>query len=151
MFRIKRDQRGDTIVEVLIAIAVITSVLGLVYSTMNRNFKLMRGNQERTEASKTAQGQLEALKGLYSADPDAVTDNGLNGFCINGGVTVAPPGKPAPTLGGDDLSTYGACTSSHYRYVLKRDATDTKLYTATVRWEAFGSGRSEVIMYYRIQ
>ena len=56
------SQRGDTIVEVLIAMAVASSVLGITYATMNRNLLITRGAQERTEAAKLAQGQLEILK-----------------------------------------------------------------------------------------
>jgi len=150
MFKRDRAQSGDTIVEVLIAIAVVTSVLGVVYATMNRNLNIMRDNQERTEASKTAQAQLEALKGLYSANPTAITGQNSNGFCINAATVVTIASKPQGTLAADDLN-YSTCTSSFYRYVLRRDALNDKLYTATVRWESFGSGRSEVVMVYRIQ
>ncbi len=150
VFKLKRSERGDTIVEVLIAIAVVTSVLSITYATMNRNLVTMRNNQERTEASKLAQAQLEALKGLYSANPGAITANATAGFCINGTTIVAVASKPQGTLEDDDLA-YGACESGFYRYVLKRDAVIASQYTATVRWEAFGSGRSEVVMVYRVQ
>lgn len=57
-----RQQAGDTIVEVLIAIAVVSSVLAIAYSTMNRNLQIMRNNQERTQAVRVAQDQIETLK-----------------------------------------------------------------------------------------
>jgi prepilin-type N-terminal cleavage/methylation domain-containing protein len=79
-----RKQRGDTIVEVLVAVAIISSVLGLAYATMNRNLQSIRDNQERTEASKLAQGQIELLKNAWetkSARKD-IKDRDERGFCV---------------------------------------------------------------------
>jgi type II secretory pathway pseudopilin PulG len=149
-FKARNHQAGDTIIEVLIAVAVVTSVLGIVYSTMNRNLTTIRRNQEKTEASKMAQSQIESLKGLYSVSPDTITNEANNGFCINGATVVAIPTKPSGTLNGDDLTTYSTCVSNFLRYVIKRDSTDTKLYSVTVRYDAFNGGRNEVKMYYRI-
>jgi len=149
-FEARNHQAGDTIIEVLIAVAVVTSVLGIVYSTMNRNLTTIRRNQEQTEASKMAQSQIEYLKGLYSVSPDKITNEANNGFCINGVTVVSIPTKPSGTLNGDDLTDYSTCVSNFLRYVIKRNNTDTKLYSVTVRYDAFNGGRSEVKMYYRI-
>src|SRR5690606_39104613 len=80
----RRREAGDTIVEVLIAIAVVSSVLAITYSIMNRNLLTMRDNQERTEAMKLAQGQIEALRAKWGTNEGqaAVTDKAGNGFCV---------------------------------------------------------------------
>lgn len=160
MFVHKLRQTGDTIVEVLIAIAVIGSVLGITYATMNRNLLTTRDSQERTEASKLAQGQIEAFKGLADT---GTTLPSLTGFCINVAAVVNLGGTaPTTDLTSDnfDATNYPVtpvgsngqtgCVSGFYRIAIKRDSTDTKLWRFYVRWEKVsGSGRNEVVMVYR--
>ncbi len=55
-------QKGDTIVEVLIAIAVVSLVLGGAYSIANRSLASVRQAQEHAEALKIAESQVEKLK-----------------------------------------------------------------------------------------
>lgn len=56
-----RDQRGDTIVEVLIAIVVVSMVLVAAYVTTTRNVNGMQDTEEHSEALQLAQAQLEYL------------------------------------------------------------------------------------------
>ena len=56
-------QRGDTIIEVLLAMTVIGMSLGISYGIANRATQTGRQAQERTEALKLAESQLELLKG----------------------------------------------------------------------------------------
>ncbi len=144
---IKKDS-GDTIIEVLIAIAVVSSVLALTYVTMNRNLLLTRDAQERTEASKLAQGQIEAMKALS----DAGVTIPATPFCIaSGTVTAVSGGSPIPDYTTDPFINYPAeCTSGFYRFAIKRDAVDVKLYRFYVRWDRVdGSSRNQVTMVYR--
>ena len=73
MIRVFKQQRGDTMVEVLIAIAVASFVIGIAYALVNRTLDQSQQAQEHSEALKVAEGQLEQLK---SAIPD-----GTNVFC----------------------------------------------------------------------
>lgn len=69
--------RGDTIVEVMIALAVISLTVALSYATAQRSLRIGQRAQERTEALKVAESQLEALRiepglpGNDSGDNDA--------------------------------------------------------------------------------
>lgn len=158
MINRRRSERGDTIVEVLIAIAVASSVLGVAYATMNRNLIIMRNNQERTEATKIAQAQIESLKSRLETPSGRAEIEPLGNddpFCINIGTGVIDylsVSVPGPNLDTDDLSpaAYESCISSFYRYVVRRDTPAGETFTITVRWESFGSGRGQVIMTYRI-
>lgn len=58
----QRNQRGDTIIEVMIAIAVVGMVLGASYRIANRALQTGRFAQEQTEALKIAESQVEKLK-----------------------------------------------------------------------------------------
>lgn len=80
-------QRGDTIIEVLIAMTVIGLVLGSSFAIANRATLTGRAAQERTEALKFAESQLELLK-VYAKDG---TFNGglFSSFCIDEATTSA--------------------------------------------------------------
>lgn len=54
--------RGDTIVEVLICMAIVGSALSASYGITNRSLARTRGAQERTESLKYAEQQVERLK-----------------------------------------------------------------------------------------
>ncbi|MBX6333758.1 hypothetical protein IRY61_00240 [Candidatus Saccharibacteria bacterium] len=106
-------ERGDTIVEVLIAVAVVALILGGAYVATNRNLLLVRSSQERVNALKLAESQIEQIKGLASTDPDklfttAGPNVSPNPFCIakssglpvpadNSACTVNLSGDPAPS------------------------------------------------------
>lgn len=76
-------QRGDTIVEVLIAIAVITLVLGGAYVTTNRSLQATRAAQERVNALKLAESQMEQIKALAANNPtELFGTTTASPFCI---------------------------------------------------------------------
>lgn len=72
------NNRGDTIVEVMLALVVISTAIGVSYSVANRSLKGMRISQERAEATKIAESQAERLKKLKQ---DGTPIN-YNNFCI---------------------------------------------------------------------
>lgn len=65
-------QTGDTIVEVLIAVVVVSVVLVGAYTISNASLRQIRISQERGEAQKIAAGQLERLSGCVSSGPTVV-------------------------------------------------------------------------------
>lgn len=85
--RLKRDQRGDTIVEVLISIAVISLILGGAYITTNNSLRAERSSQEHTDAVKLVESQIEAMKNLADTGNTALFTS--SGFCITGGSTIS--------------------------------------------------------------
>lgn len=138
-----KSAKGDTIVEVLLAMAVASSVLGLTYATMNRNLILTRDSQERTEVSKLLQGQIEGLK--------AMTDSGVtipvNLFCINGANVAYLTGTDI-----DDFSNYPAeCVfNTYYHVAIEKDPISNGQYRFYARWDrADGNGRNQITMVYR--
>ena len=152
MFKSLQQQKGDTIVEVLIAVAVVTSVLAIAYATMNQNLRTMRDNQERTEAAKLAQGQVEALKAAWatSTGRTAITTARSGPFCMNG--STAPStgaGTVTTDFMTDNLNGYNVlCTSSFYRLGIRYSAGT---YTVTTRWHQLGGERGEVVLAYRLE
>lgn len=153
----RRREAGDTIVEVLIAIAVISSVLAITYSIMNRNLRTMRDNQERTEAAKLAQGQLELLRAWWASESGKDELQRLSGaFCLDSNLEIGetPPllGSGAPTSNpeDDDYADYpAACVSGFYHTGIRRQSGNT--YQVTVRWDSLGGSRSQIIYAYILE
>lgn len=168
--RSRRYQTGDTIVEVLIAIAVVGSVLGIAYSIMNRNLIVMRENQERSEAVKYARGQIESLRNLWSTSDGrtALGAVGTSGFCFDDSGAIIPLSGSAPTTNpaDDDFSNYysdeeaedpdaGCRFAGLYHIGVRRMVLGgNDAYRVYARWDPLRSSstsqKNEVIMTYRV-
>lgn len=66
----KLSQTGDTIAEVLIALAVLSLMMSASFTMANRSSQATRQALERSEASKYAQSQLELLKNYLAQGGD---------------------------------------------------------------------------------
>ncbi len=82
-------KRGDTIIEVLLAMSVIGIVLGAAFGIANRSIAMGQDAQERTEALKIAESQLELFKSQYSRNPDLRERADNQQFCFD--MTEATP------------------------------------------------------------
>lgn len=88
------SRRGDTIIEVMVVLAVLGLALSMAYTTANRSLKNTRQAQENAEASVLAQSQIEALRSMTVAgNPQNIFQAGP--YCVNTSTTpyvvVAPP------------------------------------------------------------
>ncbi len=123
------SESGDTIVEVLLAIAVVSAVLGGAFVSANRSLNGTRVSQERSEATKLVQGQAELLSAATKdpvASADIFTYVGVgNTFVLN-----------------NDLSRGGASTTRGiYTISIRRELSNTFLVRA--QWSKVGSGSTE--------
>lgn len=75
-----KNSRGDTIVEVLIASAVIGLMLTGSYITINSSLKNSRQAREHSEALKIAESQIEGLRSM--AGDTALFTGAPQYFCI---------------------------------------------------------------------
>ncbi len=146
-------KQGDTIVEVLIAVVVVSTVLVGAFTIANKSSQAVRMAQERSEAMKIAAGEVEHL---MSSVPAGV------GQCFNAAAT--PPGYVSaltvaiPALGssGDvDGSYKSECKSGAgvtYSRFIDNDSPPSgtpKTYTVHVRWDGLNGTRQEVTYKYR--
>ncbi len=120
---------GDTIVEVLLAIAVVSAVLGGAFVSANRSLNGTRVSQERSEATKLVQSQAELLSAATkdpAASADIFANVGVgNTFFLN-----------------NNLSRGGASTTRGiYTILIRREAPNTFLVRA--QWQKTGSGTAE--------
>jgi type II secretory pathway pseudopilin PulG len=168
-----KQERGDTIVEVLLAMAVLGMVLGTSFAIVNRSLATGRAAQERTEAQKLAEAQLEKLK-LHSSNrangyfddfapvnPLASTDlvfciiddpapmGGLLRVVYTASSTQFTESSDIPATGPggyDSQCRFGP--DGRYRVSVKPNGN---VFTIRVRWNPIGNGTtfSEVKMIYR--
>ena len=95
-------QAGDTLVEVMIAIAIISSVISMSYATASRALRVGQQAQDRTEALKLVESQIETLKASAGTLPAPVptiftvkeaTDPDAESFCFNSGTNIIKNGR----------------------------------------------------------
>lgn len=69
---IRLNELGDTIVEVMVVLAVLGLAIGISYATANRSLLDARQAQENSIATELAQGQVETLRTMLT---NKSTDN----------------------------------------------------------------------------
>lgn len=137
---IKRNQEGDTIVEVLISLAVLGMIVAGAYSIVNAALRNSRQAQERSEATKIAESQVETIKAI---------PNQTGRFCFNGSTKIAFSETPPADFQQDDFTTYPEqCKGFNSLYNVFVDKT-AETYTVTVRWDRIGGGKEQAQLVYR--
>jgi prepilin-type N-terminal cleavage/methylation domain-containing protein len=141
----KLTQRGDTLVEVLIAIAVISSVLAGAYVVTNKSLTSSRDAQERGNALKLSEGQLERVKTVVTTNPDAIFGlTAPNPFCINSANTPVAISNSACQVNALGVATSG---QPQYRLSIQRSGN---VFTLTTIWDNVrGTGTSKVELSYK--
>ena len=82
--KIVKNQRGDTIVEVMVSLIILSLVITSVYAIVSRSLDSGSLASQRTEALSLAQSQVDLLANARTNDPTFATDYQSNTpFCIN--------------------------------------------------------------------
>jgi hypothetical protein len=144
------NSSGDTIVEVLIAMTVLASVIGGAYAVSNRAMISSQQSQERIQATKIAQDQLDKLKYIsagsteeYDKIVSAYTDSDdtLQKFCINDNGKVKVYTDPECLI--DDLY--------NLIFEIEHYGDEPNLFTLKIEWDSFRStSKDNVTMYYKV-
>jgi type II secretory pathway pseudopilin PulG len=159
------NSRGDTIVEVLIAVIVIGAILvgGFVLATTSLTGE--RESQERSEALQVAEGQIETLKSYVAINGYGGTaglDNisgATGGFCVyNNSSNVLTVGSPNTTPSNCNFNQGGQQTTSPVQpYFMISDAQagsgayhSNKQINLTVTWQGI-NGQQTLTMDYRFE
>lgn len=130
----REKQQGDTIVEVLIATAIISLVLVMAYATATRNARSSQETREQTQAVKIAERQLELLRSSSVGETD-----------------MPDATNPCYPAGGVDPGT--ACTftadgsGAEYTVAITKDAA-SGVYSVSVKWDALSGQTPNVTMRY---
>lgn len=129
--KISHDSRGDTIVEVLLTMAVLAFVLGASYVTANRSLQRGVDSSIRTQAITQTQQQVEVLKVISASDPSRLAPykSDSKPFCINPTTTNFTDLGPAnPT-----------CDAGNGIRLVTTYSTVTKTFTVKAEWPSQSS------------
>jgi Tfp pilus assembly protein PilV len=134
MISMRKNQVGDTIVEVVIAIAIVSAVLGGAYATSNHSLKNTRQAQEHTVALKYAEAQIEQVKAIPDSDIGSIP----TWFWMNGGTATAGAGTFT------DGITYTVTVN-------KANGVNGTTFKVYVAWDSIiSSGKDRVSLTYRV-
>jgi Tfp pilus assembly protein PilV len=152
-----RKEAGDTIVEVLIAVTVISMVLTGAFLVAQKSTLAVRDSQEHAEMSQILQGQIELVRSLALAETDPngrIFDTTPKYFCID-------TDSSSPTFRTRVDSTVTAVTDvanyntkckaiqNFYDLAVSFD-TATHVFTFYGSWDGVKGGRNTEQMSYRI-
>lgn len=163
-----KDQRGDTIVEVLVALSIIAAVIATVFTAANNSRIINQQSQERSAAVRVAESQMELIKALANlpgeqANEDMFTVNlAGEGFCLRGGSDIEIYVYNTITNLDDDPLTVNPagpyisdCVFGDRYYVYNERFEEIggtrQRFRTTVQWERLGGGRDRVEMVYGIE
>ncbi len=154
----KLNQLGDTIVEVMISLVVVALAIGLGYGVATRSLKANRQAQERVEALKKVEGQIERLKKRASTDgANSGIFSNSQAFCLvsnnTGPNEIVRIDTPPLVLASDALSggAYAGCIDGLYHISISpKNAAKTE-FNIAARWFSIGSNaKEETLITYRI-
>ena len=149
----KISKRGDTIVEVLLTIAIIASVLAGAFTVTQKSAIAVRDSQERSEMLQILQGQVERVRYLAlktSSTTDPLYNSGY--FCIN--TTNSRVNFSGPLT--DNYSNYHAnCkslgTAGLYNVAVSYNPSPTsEVFTFIGTWDSLNGSKGNVQLSYRI-
>jgi type II secretory pathway pseudopilin PulG len=98
MLKSIRNNNGDTIVEVMVVLAVLGLAIGISYATASRSLQDTNQAEENSQATEYAQSQIEDLRYLaptsnsadHSQNPTTNIFYPSTAFCISSPTAVAP-------------------------------------------------------------
>lgn len=148
------NNTGDTIIEVLVCIAVVSTILGGAFVTTRQSQVGVRNSQEHAEALKLIESQLEQLRGDTK---DATTFTAP--FCMYGEVPVSSVISPQDVNCTQNSAGVPSKSDSRYFLSIKRctaiacgnNIGGSYLFTVTATWpEVTGQGSGQETMVYRL-
>ena len=141
--KLQSDSRGDTIIEVLIAIAIVSLILAGAYQLSRRSLNTVRDSQEHSQARQIAQAQLENLNnkgGIISPDrcfdPSGNAQTGTSNTCS----------FDSKNNNNCDPAIEAYCYVVSIEQPIPLDTT----YKVTISWDRIGGGKDNVSMFYRL-
>ena len=168
---LRRSQRGDTIVSVLLSIAVITLVIVLAYTLVSQSLRRGHAAREREQIKNLIQSQIEGLKNLAVRQGTGDTlnifdDEYVNGklFCLkddgtmhnygtdNSGVITNDSPQPYPLLDVRNCDTFELPLDKLWIEYKPKDAAgnDQHLFTVTAEWYSTNGQKSNLSVPVRI-
>lgn len=140
----KRDESGETIVAVLIALSILGLVLGINYRLAGSSLRATRSAQERTEGSLLANATIEAVKAYTTSATGPAAEAKIfplsdREICVSTDIKKLEKWE-TPS---DFNPAEPTCNNGIYQIRVQVDALpgQTYEYTAIAEWESIDSNR----------
>lgn len=147
MSRINLNQAGDTIVEVMIASAVVGLVIVGAFRSANFSAGAVQRAKERAEAVKVTESQIELIRDAVIAGAPAVTGSD---FCVWFDASPSVMESKRASAPSAECSFDALGSNPNGRYKVSVDESGGK-YTISTTWDALGAGQIDsIVMYYSI-
>jgi type II secretory pathway pseudopilin PulG len=153
----KLNSAGDTIVEVLIVLAVLGLALAIAAATANRGLNQSRNAEEHSQALGLIDTQVELLRNAVVNQIDVFSSS--RPFCIQDSLTTVPfAGLPTNSDVPDDANAdnWGLhpypdkCVKNTYYHISVKYNSSGDYFSFKVRWDGVGSlGRQQEVLVYR--
>jgi type II secretory pathway pseudopilin PulG len=145
------ESNGDTIIEVLVVLAVLGLAIGISFATANRSLLATRAAQENSQATAALQSEVEELRYLAPANSGQPIFSQTQYFCIdttNNTIVLLHNG----TLTNLNSSTYpNGCVKQSLYYVAIAPATSDGTFILTAHWnDVQGQGEDTATLDYRV-
>jgi type II secretory pathway pseudopilin PulG len=156
-YRKALSNKGDTIVEVLIAIAIVSSVLAGAFTVTQKSSQAVRSSQERAEMLQLLQGQVELVRALALKDAGTtsadVFNPGSTNFCIKNNPPTAISIVHYSSTANPPTDSPAFCTGlgpgGLYNVAIRYTAA-TNTFSFTGWWNKIGGGTNRMHLSYRI-
>ncbi|HEY1835622.1 MAG TPA: type II secretion system protein [Candidatus Saccharimonadales bacterium] len=156
-------QAGDTIIEVLIAMAIISLVLAGAFLTTRNSQNAVLNSQEHAAGLQLIESQIEQLRSVASADSQSPVFT-TSKFCMYQGSQInwTAPNTPAAQCVQDNSGSQPPAGSTAVTYTLSikgcistghcgNPIANSYLYTIVAQWYGAGaSGKAQEQMVYRL-
>ena len=161
------NQRGDTIVEVLICLAILGSAFGISYATANKALSSARNSEEHSQALQYVNQQLELLRAAAQNSDANTAPNGIfkqnTAFCLSETSPVSvvrftsgytPTGNAAANVQAATTGKYrNQCSVSNlYFYgITYTPGVNQDVYKVYISWQGIGTlGAQQETLSYKV-
>jgi type II secretory pathway pseudopilin PulG len=151
--RSNHRQRGDTIVEVLIATVIIATILGGAFVVAQSSTHMVRSSEEHGYALQQIQGQIELVRSLASQTASPLNSPPTDPFCLYIDNTV--PAKPTVFASPGDSKCAGG--EPLYDISVTKGATAAAAaggltsFKVEVAWDRLGGGTNHESLLYGVK
>ncbi len=139
-----KSSRGDTIVEVMMSLVVLSMILTTVYALSSRSLRAGTEANQRTEALNYAQSQVDLLINAKNTDPNFATNYQVSQpFCLNTDGTKNTAAQ---------ATTNKLCNSYNGSQYNVGVSYNNNLFTVTAQWDNpdAPNGTANLNLYYKL-
>lgn len=145
----KLRQSGDTIIEILIALSVLTFALSMGYATANRSSKAMQANKDRYQAQLYANEQADKIRDSIEANRTFLraSHTSANPRCLSPGEVDTTPksGTNCMQKGATGIYDFDIqCVDTTCSGI----SPTFNVFKVRVEWDSLNGTRDNVELYY---